>query len=37
MDNKRVVDIINFLKSLKINSIRFNQILKTNNQEKLRT
>jgi len=36
MDNKRVVDIINFLKSLKINSIRFNQILEINNLEKLK-
>ena len=36
MNNGRVADIINFLKSLKINSIRFNQILETNNQEKLR-
>tara|TARA_Y100001933_G_scaffold8293_1_gene7491 strand:- start:126 stop:863 length:738 start_codon:yes stop_codon:yes gene_type:complete len=36
MDKKRVSDIINFLKSLKINSVRFNKILETKNLEKLR-
>ena len=36
MNNKRVEDIVNFLKSLKIHSIRFNEILETNNLEKLR-
>ena len=36
MNDKRVADIVNFLKSLKINSIRFNQILKIKNLEKLR-
>ena len=36
MNKKRVVDIINFLKSLRINSIRFNQLLETKNLEKLR-
>ena len=36
MNNERVADIVNFLKSLKINSIRFHQILETNNLEKLR-
>ena len=36
MNNERVADIVNFLKSLKINSIRFHQILATNNLEKLR-
>ena len=35
MNKNRVVDIINFLKSLKINSVRFNQILETNDSEKL--
>jgi len=35
MNSKRVTDIVNFLKSLKINSLRFNQILETNNLEKL--
>jgi len=36
MKKKRVADIVNFLKSLKINSVRFNKILETNNLEKLR-
>ena len=36
MNKNRVEDIVNFLKSLKINSIRFNQILETHNLEKLR-
>ena len=36
MDNKRIEDIVIFLKSLKINSIRFNQLLDNNNLEKLR-
>ncbi len=36
MNNKRVSDIIIFLKSLKINSDRFNQILVNSNIEKLR-
>ena len=36
MNSKRVTDIVNFLKSLKINSVRFNEILETNNLEKLR-
>tara|TARA_Y100000589_G_scaffold204349_1_gene192772 strand:+ start:63 stop:800 length:738 start_codon:yes stop_codon:yes gene_type:complete len=36
MDKKRVADIVNFLKSLKINSDKFNQILDENNLEKLR-
>ena len=35
MNKKRVADIVNFLKSLKINSANFNQILETNNLEKL--
>ena len=36
MKHKRVADIVDFLKSLKINSIRFNTILETNNLEKLK-
>jgi len=36
MKKKRVTDIVNFLNSLKINSVRFNNILETNNLEKLR-
>ena len=36
MKKKRVADIVNFLKSLKINSVRFNTILESNNLEKLR-
>jgi len=36
MNNKRVSDIISFLKSLKINSDKFNQILVNSNIEKLR-
>ena len=36
MNKKRVVDIVNFLKSLKINSANINQILATHNIEKLR-
>ena len=36
MKKKRVADIVNFLNSLKINSVRFNNILETNNLEKLR-
>ena len=36
MNKKRVTDIVNYLKSLKINSVSFNQILETNNLEKLR-
>ena len=36
MDKKRVADIVNFLKSLKINSDKFDQILDKNNLEKLR-
>jgi len=36
MNKKRVADIVNFLKSLNINSVRFNEILETNNLEKLR-
>jgi len=36
MNQKRVEDLVIFLKSLKINSVRFNQILETNNLEKLR-
>ena len=36
MNNKRVADIVTFLKSLKINSVRFNQILDNNDLEKLR-
>ncbi len=35
MDKKRVEDIVNFLKSLNINSVKFNQILATNNLAKL--
>jgi len=35
MDKKRVEDIVNFLKSLKINSVKFNKILDTNNLDKL--
>ena len=36
MNKKRVADIVNFLKSLKINSDKFDQILDKNNLEKLR-
>ena len=36
MDKKRAADIVDFLKSLKINSVRFNQILEANHPEKLR-
>ena len=36
MDNKRVKDIVTFLKSLEINSVRFNKILDNNNLGKLR-
>ena len=36
MNKKRVADVVNFLRSLEINSIRFNQILETNNLEKLK-
>ncbi len=36
MNKKRVEDIVTFLKSLKINSVRFNQLLKDNNLEKLK-
>ena len=36
MDKKRIADIVNFLKSLKINSDKFDQILDKNNLEKLR-
>ena len=36
MNKKRVADIVNFLKSLEIESVRFNQILKTNHVEKLK-
>ena len=36
MNQTRVANIINFLKSLKINSVKLNQILVTNNLEKLR-
>ena len=36
MNKKRVAEIINFLKSLKINSVRFNHIIKTNNFEKIK-
>ena len=36
MKKKRVADIVNFLNSLKINSVRFNNILETHNLEKLR-
>jgi len=36
MNKKRAEDIVNFLRSLKINSVRFNQILETNNLKKLR-
>ncbi len=35
MNKKRVADIVNFLKSLNINSVKFNQILLTNNLAKL--
>jgi len=35
MRKKRVEDIVNFLKTLKINSLKFNQILETNNFKKL--
>ena len=35
MNNKRVEDILNFLKSLKINSVKFNQLLETNNLKEL--
>ena len=36
MNTKRAADIVDFLKSLKINSVRFNQILEANHPEKLR-
>ena len=36
MNQKRVEDLVIFLKSLKINSVRFNQILENINLEKLR-
>ncbi len=36
MNKKRVADIVNFLKSLEINSNRFNQILEANHPEKLK-
>ena len=36
MNEKRLADITNFLKSLKINSVKFNQILKSNHPEKLK-
>ena len=36
MNKKRFADIVNFLKSLKINSVRFKRILETNNLENLR-
>ncbi len=36
MNNKRVADIVNFLKSLEIESVRFNQILEVNHPEKLK-
>ena len=36
MNNKRVDDIITFLKSLEINSVSFNQILEDNNLTKIR-
>ena len=36
MNQKRVANIVNFLKSLKINSFKFNQILETNHPEKLK-
>jgi len=36
MNKKRVADIINFLKSLQINSVRYNQILETYDLEKLK-
>ena len=36
MNKKRAADIVDFLKSLKINSVRFNQILEANHPEKLR-
>ena len=36
MNNKRVADIVNFLKSLEIESVRFNQILEANHPEKLK-
>ena len=35
MNNKRVADIVSFLKSLKINSVRFKKIIDTNNLEKI--
>ena len=35
MNKKRVIDIIKFLNSLKINSVKFEQILETNNLEEL--
>ena len=36
MNKKRVADIVNFLKSLEIESVRFNQILEANHPEKLK-
>ena len=36
MNNKRVADIVNFLKSLEIESVRFNQILEAIHPEKLK-
>ena len=35
MNDKRVAEIVTFLKSLRINSVRFNEILDNNNLEKL--
>ena len=35
MNNKRFADIVSFLKSLKINSVRFKKIIDTNNLEKI--
>ena len=36
MNKKRVADIVNFLKSLEIESVRFNQILEAIHPEKLK-
>ncbi len=36
MNKKRVTDIVNFLKSLEIESVRFNQILEANHPDKLK-
>ena len=36
MNKKRVAEVVNFLKSLKISSVRYNQLLEANHPEKLK-